>query len=89
MIEIQNNLQTSKLPSLTGRIKFYDKYGVISDVMENHLSQILYLITAELDGDLDEQRVNVIRSLEPITKDIIKLGQYTGEYKYQTSLVIV
>jgi glucose-6-phosphate 1-dehydrogenase len=66
---------------------FYDKYGAIRDVMQNHMMQMLSLTTMEapkkLTGDhIRDEKVKILRSIKPskIKKDIV-IGQYVGYTK--------
>lgn len=69
---------------VTGRGAFYDQTGVIRDIVQNHLLQILALVTMEppvsLDADaIRDAKVNVIRSLRPVNlREDVALGQYEG-----------
>lgn len=60
---------------------YFDHYGIVRDVMQNHLLQILALIAMEQPGSLDPRRVrdakvNVLQSIPPLTVDDLVLGQY-------------
>ena len=67
-----------------GRAKYYNKYGVIADVMQNHLSEILYLLAMDLPSNLtstDEINQNKHRIIEAITNVLsrnVVIGQYAG-----------
>jgi glucose-6-phosphate 1-dehydrogenase len=73
-----------------GRGGYYDSYGVIRDVVQNHLLQILSLITMELpntstpeDGvmhaeTIRDAKVQLLQCIPPITKEHCLLGQYQG-----------
>ncbi len=63
-----------------GRGAFYDKYGALGDVVQNHMMQLLALIAMEsppkLTGDLiRSQRANVLQKVTVIDAVV---GQYTG-----------
>ena len=65
---------------LEGRGVFYDKYGALADVMQNHMMQLLALIGMEapekLTGDyIRIARANVLKKVKVV--DAI-LGQYKG-----------
>lgn len=60
---------------------YFDSYGIIRDVVQNHLLQILSMIAMEQPVALDAQRVRdekvkVLRSVPPVRLDDIVLGQY-------------
>ncbi|KAF9915437.1 Glucose-6-phosphate 1-dehydrogenase [Lobosporangium transversale] len=66
-----------------GRGGYFDGFGVIRDVMQNHMLQILTLVAMEppvsLDAeDVRDEKVKVLRFIPPIQKDDILLGQYTA-----------
>lgn len=69
---------------VTGRGAFYDQTGVVRDIVQNHLLQILALVTMEppvsLAADaVRDAKVNAIRSIRPIDvqRDVV-FGQYDG-----------
>lgn len=67
-----------------GRGEYYDKSGAIRDMVQNHLMQLLCLIAMEppyaFDPDaLRDEKLKVIRALEPIEPDDIVRGQYSGD----------
>lgn len=67
-----------------GRGAYFDNYGIIRDVMQNHLMQILALITMEpptslSPEDIRSEKVKVLRSIEPVTRENIVIGQYRGK----------
>ena len=73
--------------ALEGRGAYYDKYGALSDVMQNHVLELLALIGMEspekLSGDyIRDRRVQVLQKVQVI--DGI-LGQYAG-YKDDPSV---
>ncbi|ESL05841.1 glucose-6-phosphate 1-dehydrogenase [Trypanosoma rangeli SC58] len=53
-----------------GRGGYFDSIGVIRDVVQNHLTQILSLLAME--------KVHVLRQVEPVTPENCVLGQYTA-----------
>ncbi len=67
--------------SLEGRGGYFDQYGIIRDVMQNHLVQILALVAMEPPQRLDAtciaaEKVKTLRSITPLTLDNIVIGQY-------------
>lgn len=63
------------------RAGYFDEYGIIRDVMQNHLLQILALIAMEPPAMLDAQhvrdeKVKVLRSIPPVPSEDLVLGQY-------------
>ena len=70
-----------------GRGRFYDQVGVVRDMLQNHLLQVLALCTMELPitfgaDDIRDARVALLRSLRPILPHEVSqcatLGQYQG-----------
>ncbi|MBL7114964.1 MAG: glucose-6-phosphate dehydrogenase [Kiritimatiellae bacterium] len=66
---------------LEGRAGYFDSYGVIRDVMQNHLLQILALIAMDKPQQASAQhvrdeKVKVLRRISPVTLDHAVLGQY-------------
>jgi len=64
-----------------GRGGYFDSFGIIRDVMQNHLIQILALVAMEhpvsLDAeDVRDEKVKVLRSVRPIVANDIVIGQY-------------
>jgi glucose-6-phosphate 1-dehydrogenase len=63
------------------RAGYFDRYGIIRDVMQNHLLQILALLTMEEPADLRyrvrDEKVKLLRCVEPVRLDRMVLGQYT------------
>ena len=69
--------------SVAGRAGYFNDYGIIRDVMQNHLLEILALTAmepcAKLDaGHICNEKIRVLRSIKPLTLDRIAVGQYTG-----------
>ncbi|KPI87665.1 glucose-6-phosphate 1-dehydrogenase putative (G6PD) [Leptomonas seymouri] len=66
-----------------GRGGYFDSIGIIRDVMQNHLTQILALLAMEKPSSLDAERirdekVQVLKCISPIAKEDCVLGQYTA-----------
>ncbi|MBN2024207.1 MAG: glucose-6-phosphate dehydrogenase [Pirellulales bacterium] len=72
--------------STEGRGGYFDQYGIIRDVCQNHLLQILSLVAMEPPGRFNAasialEKVNVLRGVPPLTLDDVVLGQYVaGEH---------
>ncbi|MDA0989344.1 MAG: glucose-6-phosphate dehydrogenase [Verrucomicrobia bacterium] len=69
--------------SIQGRGGYFDGSGIIRDVMQNHLLQMLALIAMEPPARLDAQhirnaKVNALINVPPATLADIVIGQYTG-----------
>jgi glucose-6-phosphate 1-dehydrogenase len=69
------------------RWPYYDEYGALRDMLQNHMLQLLCLVAMEPPSDLDpesvrNEKVKVLRSLRPITHEeaerVTVRGQYVG-----------
>jgi len=66
-----------------GRGGYFDEFGIIRDVMQNHLLQILCLVAMERPptSDADDirlEKVKVLKSIHPIELKDLLLGQYVA-----------
>lgn len=69
---------------------YFDEYGIIRDVIQNHLLQIMSLIAMERPvsfekanhDDTRDAKYNVLKQIKPPSKDDCVVGQYEG-YSYQ------
>lgn len=66
-----------------GRGGYFDPIGIIRDVAQNHLLQVISLIAMERPTSLDaeairDEKVKVLRSIEPLSLDDVVIGQYTA-----------
>ncbi|XP_057811205.1 glucose-6-phosphate 1-dehydrogenase, chloroplastic-like [Salvia miltiorrhiza] len=69
-----------------GRGGYFDNYGIMRDIMQNHLLQILALFAMETPVSLDaedirNEKVKVLRSMRPIRADDVTIGQYKSHTK--------
>ncbi|KAL4619909.1 hypothetical protein ACB092_06G114900 [Castanea dentata] len=69
-----------------GRGGYFDNYGIIRDIMQNHLLQILALFAMETPVSLDaedirNEKVKVLRSMRPLQLEDVVVGQYKGHSK--------
>ena len=70
---------------LEGRAGYYDDYGAIRDMVQNHLLQLLCLVAMEPPASLDanavrDEKVKVLRSLCPITSESEGKLTVRGQY---------
>jgi glucose-6-phosphate 1-dehydrogenase len=68
---------------VAGRGRFYEEAGTIRDVMQNHLMEILALLTLEPPGNIEgeslrDEKVKVLRAVRPLTAAEVVRGQYIG-----------
>eukprot|EP00055_Hartaetosiga_balthica_P015184 m.88040 g.88040 ORF g.88040 m.88040 type:complete len:506 (-) comp8799_c1_seq1:1535-3052(-) len=81
---IQSVVITMKEPFGTqGRGGYFDEFGIIRDVMQNHLLQILTLVCMEKpvsceSNDIRDEKVKVLKAIKPLTIDDVVLGQYVA-----------
>jgi len=71
-----------------GRAAYYDQYGAIRDMVQNHLLQLVCLVAMEppsfFNADLvRDEKLRVLRALRPLESDAVVLGQYDD---YQAEL---
>lgn len=74
------------LPSLSssrsGRTSFYEEYGVIRDVLQNHLTEILTLVAMELPHNVSsseavlQHKLQAFQALRGLWKGSAIVGQY-------------
>ncbi|THU68519.1 hypothetical protein C4D60_Mb08t04740 [Musa balbisiana] len=74
-----------------GRGGYFDNYGIIRDIMQNHLLQILALFAMETPVSLDaedirNEKVKVLRSMRTLQLDDVVVGQYKGHTRGGRSL---
>ncbi|GAV79184.1 LOW QUALITY PROTEIN: G6PD_N domain-containing protein/G6PD_C domain-containing protein [Cephalotus follicularis] len=65
---------------------YFGNYGIIQDIMQNHLLQILALFAMETPVSLDaegirDEKVKVLRSMSPLQLEVVVIGQYKGRSK--------
>ncbi|XP_078435166.1 glucose-6-phosphate 1-dehydrogenase, chloroplastic-like [Wolffia australiana] len=69
-----------------GRGGYFDSYGIIRDIMQNHLLQILALFAMETPVSMDaedirNEKVKVLRSMKPLQLENVVVGQYKSHSK--------
>uniref|UniRef100_A0A8C3B130 Glucose-6-phosphate 1-dehydrogenase n=1 Tax=Cyclopterus lumpus TaxID=8103 RepID=A0A8C3B130_CYCLU len=69
-----------------GRGGYFDDFGIIRDVMQNHLLQMLCLVAMEKPAstspdDVRDEKVKVLKCIAPIAGSDVVLGQYVGDAK--------
>lgn len=65
-----------------GRGGYFDEFGIIRDVMQNHLLQMLAIVAMDRPAslsaaDIRNEKVKVLRSIHPARLGDVVLGQYT------------
>ncbi len=84
-------ISVSETIGIEGRGAYYDNSGAMRDMVQNHLMQLLCLTAMEPPArfeanDVRDEKLKVIRSLDPVEPDDIVRGQYrangdSGSYK--------
>ncbi|MFZ5669395.1 MAG: glucose-6-phosphate dehydrogenase [Pseudomonadota bacterium] len=67
------------------RWPYYDDYGAIRDMLQNHMLQMLCLVAMEPPSDLEpdavrNEKVKVLRSLRPFTRASVEKDSVRGQY---------
>jgi len=68
------------------RWPYYDEYGALRDMVQNHMLQLLCLVAMEPPSDLDpdsvrNEKVKVLRSLRPIMAEDAERVTVRGQYR--------
>ena len=76
--------------ALEGRAGYYDGVGALKDMVQNHLLQLLCLVTMEPpislgERDLRDRKVDVLRSVRPLTDGDVR--QRTRRARYLAGLI--
>ncbi|KAI6694532.1 hypothetical protein NL676_022242 [Syzygium grande] len=66
-----------------GQGRYFDDYGIIRDILQNHLIHLLALFAMETPVSLDaedirNEKVKVLRSIKPLCLQDVVVGQYKG-----------
>ncbi|KAL4419711.1 hypothetical protein ABPG75_006809 [Micractinium tetrahymenae] len=66
-----------------GRGGYFDTFGIIRDVIQNHLTQLLAFVAMEKPlsihpDDIRDEKVKVLRCIQPVQEHHVVLGQYTA-----------
>lgn len=69
-----------------GRGDFYDQTGVVRDIIQNHLLEVLTLCAMEPPvsfgaDDLRDEKLKILRSLRPVTIDDLPKHAVFGQYR--------
>ncbi len=69
-----------------GRGAFYETVGCLRDVVQNHLLQLVCMLAMEPPVSMDaayvsDEKLKVLRSIRPVTRDNLVRGQYEGYRK--------
>jgi len=64
----------------TGRGEYFDKFGIIRDIMQNHLLQVLIFLTTEepeSTGDISAKKLELLKCMEVLKYEDVFTGQFT------------
>lgn len=66
-----------------GRGGYFDKYGIVRDIIQNHLIQVMALLAMERPcslsaDDIRDEKLKVLRCMPSLTTENIVVGQYTA-----------
>ena len=67
------------------RWPYYDEYGALRDMVQNHMLQLLCLVAMEPPSDMEpdsvrNEKVKVLRSLRPVTRADVQTVSVRGQY---------
>jgi len=70
---------------IENRSRFYEKSGVVRDIVQNHLMQLIALIAMEPPDSFNaesirNERVKVLKSIKPLTEEYVKENMIRGQY---------
>ncbi len=69
------------------RAQFWEETGLVRDIVQNHLMQLLSLVAMEVDGDRVAEKIKVLDAINPLDLGSVMRGQYgPGEIKGQKVL---
>lgn len=60
-----------------GRTNFYDRYGVIRDVMQNHMTELLVMVAMEVPNSLDN-KTSIVKNKLRLLKEIKPMNRWSG-----------
>lgn len=71
---------------IEGRSAFYEQTGIVRDVIQNHLLQVMSLVTMEVPGsfsadDIRDEKSQVLRSVRPLSLDDVANHCVRGQYR--------
>lgn len=78
-------ITVSESVGVEGRAGYYDEYGAMRDMIQNHLMQLLCLVAMEPPCSLNansirDEKVKVLRSLRPITRENVASNTVRAQY---------
>ncbi len=72
--------------TIEGRAKFYDQVGALRDFIQNHLLQLLAIITMEQPEQLDSDHIHaakaaLLQDIRPMREDEVSAKAVRGQYR--------
>jgi glucose-6-phosphate 1-dehydrogenase len=82
----QIQITVAETVGVEDRWSYYDEYGAIRDMVQNHILQLLTLVAMEPPASLDpdsvrNEKVKVLRSLRPISSGEVERKTVRGQYR--------
>jgi glucose-6-phosphate 1-dehydrogenase len=79
------DITVSESLGVEGRAGFYDEFGALRDMVQNHLLQLLCLVAMDPPNRVDStlvrrEKLKVLEALRPITGSDVKLHTVRGQY---------
>ncbi|KAA0148987.1 hypothetical protein FNF29_06279 [Cafeteria roenbergensis] len=76
---------------IASRAGYFDQYGIIRDIMQNHLTQVMSIVAMEPPvslsaEDVRDEKVKVLRSVVPVREEDTVTGQYRGDSDHNAYL---
>lgn len=71
---------------IEGRGAFYEQTGVVRDIIQNHLLQVMSLVTMEVPAsfsadDIRDEKAQLLRSVRPLSPDDVAHYAVRGQYR--------
>lgn len=81
-------LTLKETKGIYGRGQYFDPYGIIRDVMQNHMLQLLTLIAMERPADssdesITHEKIKILKCIPPIKLEDTVVGQYVRSTTYK------
>jgi glucose-6-phosphate 1-dehydrogenase len=81
----QVQITIAETVGVEGRWSYYDEYGALRDMVQNHMLQLLCLVAMEPPASLDpdsvrNEKVKVLRSLRPLVGGEVERRTVRGQY---------
>ncbi len=78
-------ITVSETIGVEGRSGYYDNFGAMRDMVQNHLLQLLCLLAMEVPGSMDpdavrDEKLKVLRSLRRFDSDTVARDTVRGQY---------